>query len=201
MGLSRTKMAFEYNTYNLLTDKEKLFIKENLSTNISDKSLDQYIQDVIDAKAANSKRLIVLGGIIDTLRKPPYSMEDSYTWVAQTETNLFGIALSATGLEQCYSEATSKIEDYTASPRDEHSIAVTIDDMREIKTKNGKNPGQDMAFITCSDDTGSIDCVIFPDTYKEIRGIIFTGNNIMITGSCGGRKDMTSLIIQKAVQI
>src|SRR5690606_38891184 len=79
-------------------------------------------------------------------------------------------------------------------------LACKIDDVKEIKTKNGKAPGQKMAFFTVSDGSGSYDgAVVFPKQWKELRQLITVGNTVLLNGKRG--KDRDGLIVDKAWQI
>jgi DNA polymerase III alpha subunit len=65
------------------------------------------------------------------------------------------------------------------------------------KTKSGKNPGAEMAFVSLADSYGVIDSVIFfPEAYKQYRNILFDNNVIIIKGNKNRNGD--SLIVQKA---
>jgi hypothetical protein len=56
-----------------------------------------------------------------------------------------------------------------------------------------------MAFITLSDTTGSIDNIVaFPETWGECKGLLVTGNLILVGGERG--KD-NSLIVKKVWQM
>ena len=53
-----------------------------------------------------------------------------------------------------------------------------------------------MAFVTCSDNSGSLDnVVVFPDKYTELKSIIQEGNNVILTGKRG---DKDSFIVNNA---
>ena len=72
-----------------------------------------------------------------------------------------------------------------------------IDNISIIKTKSGKNPGAEMAFVTLSDGSGVIDSVIFfPEAYKEFRNLLFLNNVIIVKGNKTKTKD--GLVVQKA---
>jgi DNA polymerase III alpha subunit len=81
--------------------------------------------------------------------------------------------------------------------RDNLLICGEIDNISVTKTKTGKNPGSEMAFITLSDSYGSIDSVIFfPDAYKTYRNILFDHNVVILQGKKNNSGD--SFIVEKA---
>jgi DNA polymerase III alpha subunit len=80
--------------------------------------------------------------------------------------------------------------------KDNIILCGEIDFINITKTKSGKNPGLEMAFVTLTDSTGVIDSVIlFPSQYKEYRNILFQGNIIVIKGSRSKTGD--GLIVEK----
>jgi DNA polymerase III alpha subunit len=75
-------------------------------------------------------------------------------------------------------------------------LCAEIENIAITKTKSGKTPGQEMAFVTVSDSSGALDSVVFfPESYKTYRNILFTGNVIIIKGSRAKTGD--SLIVEK----
>ena len=76
-------------------------------------------------------------------------------------------------------------------------ICGEIDSISITKTKTGKNPGSEMAFISMSDSYGCIDSVIFfPEAYKNHRNILFENNVIIVKGKKSNSGD--SLLVEKA---
>ena len=81
------------------------------------------------------------------------------------------------------------------------NIAVSISSVRVYKTKNGKNPGQLMAFICAEDGSGMLDSItIFPDAYSEYKDLLTDGNTVLINGEIS-KREKTSLIANKVIQI
>jgi DNA polymerase III alpha subunit len=80
--------------------------------------------------------------------------------------------------------------------KDNIILCGEIENVGVTKTKSGKTPGQEMAFVTMSDGTGVIDSVVFfPEAYKAYRNILFDGNVIIIKGNRAKSGD--SLIVEK----
>jgi DNA polymerase III alpha subunit len=77
-------------------------------------------------------------------------------------------------------------------------FAVEIVRLKQIKTKRGKDPGQDMAFLTIEDNSCSLDnAVCFPNIWKECKDAIYEGNVVLIHGE----RDKDSLVVQRVWQI
>lgn len=84
----------------------------------------------------------------------------------------------------------------TGDRKDKIILGGEIDHIGVVKTKNGKNPGAEMAFVTMKDSTGSLDSIIFfPEQYREFKNVLFEGNIIIIKGNRSRNKD--SLIVEK----
>ena len=80
------------------------------------------------------------------------------------------------------------------------NVAIHINSLREYATKNGKNPGQIMAFLSVEDSTATLDsAVIFPEAYGKFKEILYEGNTIVAFGQVSSKKD-TSLVINKVSQ-
>jgi DNA polymerase III alpha subunit len=81
--------------------------------------------------------------------------------------------------------------------KDNLILGGEIDFINTTKTKSGKNPGLEMAFVTLSDSTGSTDSIIFfPEQYKTYKNLLFQNNVIIVKGS--KTKNGDGIIVDKA---
>ena len=79
--------------------------------------------------------------------------------------------------------------------KDNIILGGEIDYIGIVKTKQGKNPGSHMAFVTMKDSTGSLDSVIFfPDQYREYKNALFEGNIVIVKGN---KSRTDGLIVEK----
>jgi DNA polymerase III alpha subunit len=75
-------------------------------------------------------------------------------------------------------------------------MAAEISNVSITKTKTGKNPGQEMAFLTLEDQFGMLDSVIFfPEQFTKYKDHLFNGNILVFLGSRSKAKD--SFVIEK----
>lgn len=74
--------------------------------------------------------------------------------------------------------------------------AALIGEVRKIRTKNGEA----MAFLTLSDQSGELDAVVFPRTYKKIMLLLETGNILLFQGKIDVRQGKWQLIVDDAVE-
>lgn len=207
MGESRTKMLFEYKVYSEINKNEQPKLERLLllcdyrddgsilSHRYPVKNLKEVLHLITSqgsgktAICSNVKRLEKIHTLIYTLEHPPHSLQDDIRWIANIETALLGIPLSCTAVQGCEdadkANCTVKqfIDGFFA---DSIRIACEIDSVRKVKTKKGKNPGQDMAFLQVSDITGVLESVVlFPEYWKEFEHLAIESNTIMLTGIRG----------------
>ncbi len=79
----------------------------------------------------------------------------------------------------------------TKFQRKKYKIGCMIESAKQITTKNG----DPMMFVKLTDFTGTIEGVIFPKTFKEIKDVIQTDVPVSIKGSTNERNGETTFII------
>jgi len=150
---------------------------------------------------ANKKRYDTILKLKRGLENPPYSMEDSAEWIANTEETLLGIALTCSKVDGCdVMAANCKVSEFKSSGQTKPIIAAEIRSVREHKIKSGKSSGEFMAFLEIADDGGSLgSVVVFPTVYKEVKHLLSYGNTVMLYGERDKSGD--SFLIKKVEQI
>ena len=104
--------------------------------------------------------------------------------IQNLERQLLGFSLSAEPLSEILSHlsvfASHKIiEILSEEVAQEVKIAAVISNMRIISTKSS---GREMAFLKVTDETGSIEVVIFPKLFSEISNNLFEDESILVSG-------------------
>jgi DNA polymerase-3 subunit alpha len=196
INMSRNKMLFEYNLISALTKKEI----ENIMNNINNfTDIRQALEYLLGLPRINKNRRAVIEDLIYSYLSPPYSLEDTAEWLADSEDSLLGCAITCSKIDM-YDISMTNIncrEFKNTTVKDNLILGGEIDFINITKTKSGKNPGVEMAFVTMTDSTGSVDSIIFfPEKYKEYKNILFTGNIIIVKGSKSKTGD--GLIVEKA---
>lgn len=120
----------------------------------------------------------------------------SDTEKAAAEMELLGMALSPGGTlgenEQLVVERTHSEEEYNELEAGSNvAIGGQITEVKGVKTKKGKNPGQSMGFIKISLGLDSFQCTVFPQQWVINKHLLTVGNNVMIQG----RKDERGIIV------
>jgi len=204
--LNRNYMMSAYTAICGLTDREKAWIVSNLKLK-EFKDIESILEFILTCEVgkksciASAKRLSSVKDIHNILKNPPYSLIDSPEWIADNEYNLLGIAITCSKIDSCdILNANTTCKEFKNTTRKDIVIASEINDINLVKTKKGKNPGQDMAFITISDSTGGLDSIVcFPEQYAEYNDLLQIGNTDLIAGS--KNKDGTGLIVKKMWQL
>ena len=192
---TRTSMLFDYSIASELTKKELEFINNNLS---SCNNLYECIYKLHSEHKLTSRRKDKIAGLLNTMQNPPYSLEDSAEWISDAEETSLGCSITCSKVDMYDVSMTNcNCKEYKNTLLNEVIICAEISSMSVTKTKSGKTPGAEMAFVSLSDSFGIIDSVIFfPETYKQYRNILFDNNVIIVKGSKSRNGD--SLIVQKA---
>jgi DNA polymerase III alpha subunit len=75
-------------------------------------------------------------------------------------------------------------------------MAGEVVNINVVKTKKGKNPGQEMAFITIEDGGGILDSVVlFPEKWAEYKHHLFERNILIFVGNKTKNKD--AFVVEK----
>jgi DNA polymerase-3 subunit alpha len=188
---TRTQMLFEYDLISELTSRELEFL--DTDTNNLAEALSSLLQNKINIKRKNTVQ-----NLLNLYQNPPYSLSDKIEWLSDTENGLLGASITC-----------SKIDSYDISMTNcdcksfKHTNAVKniiiageISNINFVKTKNGKNPGAEMAFVTIEDQFASMDSVIvFPEQLSKYRNYLFEGNVLIFVGNKSQKRD--SLVVEK----
>lgn len=188
---SRSKMLYDYNIVNQLTDKELRQVRECGEPRLLDK---------ISLIKASKVRQKTISGLIVNLRHPSSSLDDNPIWVNKTEEDLLGIPLSITKLDTCENiDADTTCKEFRDGKEGSVTLNAEIIQCKEITIKKGDNAGQKMAFLSIEDDSGVLDDVaVFNNLFESFKNILYKGNTVAISGY---RSKKNSLILEKICQI
>jgi DNA polymerase-3 subunit alpha len=194
---NRTEMLFEYDICSSLTQKETILLMESINE-AKPTSLKEALMSTIANKKITKNRQSTLNNLVKSLESPPYSTIDKIEWLSDSENSLLGTAITCSKLDtydvsmancSCKTFKTTYIKNNIVLAGEISSINIT-------KTKTGKNPGQEMAFITIEDQYGVLDSVIFfPEQLAKYRHHLFVDNILVFIGSKSKTKD--GLIVEK----
>jgi DNA polymerase-3 subunit alpha len=192
---NRTEMLFEYEIVSTLTKKETEKFIENIPIY---KSIKEILQHMLDTSKISKSRQTIIQNLIRSIEHPPYSLIDKIEWLSDTENSLLGTAITCSKLDTYdVSMSNCNCKNFKTSIMTENIIiAGEISNVNFIKTKNGKNPGQDMAFLTIEDQYGSLDSVIFfPEQLTQYKHHLYANNVLIFCGNKSKTKD--GLVVNK----
>jgi DNA polymerase-3 subunit alpha len=120
------------------------------------------------------------------------------------ERDLLGFSISAKPINELLDplddEITCKVADINPEELKgkEVTLAVVIREIRVILTKKNNS---EMAFVKAEDTTGSVDVVVFPKLYQDVKNLLLDGKVVLITGKVDTREDEVSFLVEKMVEV
>lgn len=193
---NRTQILFDYEICCALTKKEREYCNSIIINNSS--SVIDILKFLINHSKVNTKRTKHIQDLLHSAIHPPYSMVDKIEWLADSEASLLGTAISCSKLDTYDITMTNSTcrEFKNNSYNKNILIAGEICNINVIKTKTGKQIGQNMAFVSIEDQTGALDSVIFfPEQYEKYKHYLFDSNILIFSGNKAKNKD--GLVVEK----
>jgi DNA polymerase-3 subunit alpha len=195
---NRTEMLFEYEILASLTKKELESFINLLNSNEKCLTIDYTLKELISYHKFTKNRVSIINNLLQSIKNPPYSLIDKIEWLSDSENSLLGASITCSKLDtydismtncNCKTFKTSIIQDNII-------IAGEISNVNLTKTKTGKNPGQEMAFVSIEDQNGILDSVIFfPEQLAQYKHHLYNNNILIFCGSKSKSRD--GLIVQK----
>lgn len=187
----RSELLFEYEICSGLTNKE-LIEFANYCNSKTQASIIEILRHILDNTKLLKRRKEIISNYIHSLINPPYSLTDKIEWLSDSENDLLGVSITCSRLDvydttsancNCKTFKTSFIKENII-------IAGEISQINVTKTKTGKNPGLEMAFVTIEDQHGTLDSVIFfPESFSKYKTHLFIGNILVFAGNRSKSKD------------
>jgi DNA polymerase-3 subunit alpha len=119
------------------------------------------------------------------------------------ERDLLGFSISAKPINELLDPLADEITCNVAELNPEEQkgqevkIAVVIREARVILTKKNNS---EMAFVKAEDTTGTVDMVIFPKLYQDVKNMLKDGKVVVATGKVDQREDEISFLVEKLVE-
>lgn len=194
---NRTEMLFEYDLTSQLTEKELEKCKNIISKKGENINIVMLLKDLLEEKI-HKKRRDLIQNMIGSIISPPYSIIDKIEWMSDSENSLLGASITCSKIDSYDTAmANCNCKTFKSSNINENIIlAGEISSINVVKTKSGKNPGQEMAFVSIEDQYGLLDSIIvFPEKLSKYRNYLFEGNILIFCGNRSKTKD--GLIVEK----
>ncbi len=81
------------------------------------------------------------------------------------------------------------------------TIGCMIASVRQRITKSGRSAGKKMAILTVEDLTGSMECVVFSETFERIGDMLLEDAIIFLTGKVDRQRQSPQIIVDQAIPI
>ena len=216
LKISRNKMKYDFEHFSLLTKKEQQWISQNLYSEINNGNITD-VQSLLTAAlkphrqgkalkegpCSNKNRVKKLEEILDAVSNPPRSLDDRADWLASIEEAKLGISLTASHIDGCKNtdQANCTISDFIKQKERRSGLFIPcqIEEFKTHITRQGE--GDEMAFITVSDNDASMDGIAFPEVWEDIKksAVCFPENTVLISGDRSN--DGESFILKKMWQL
>lgn len=204
LGLSRARMVYEYEKYRNLSDGETDWIvNRHIQQGFS--KLDEAIRGCAKLKkegggAHTAKKVAALLEMVNSLQKPPFSLEDMPDRISFEEKTLLGASITYALSDVCEDiSANTTCKELLQGKKDDYmAVLAKITRIKEHTVSKGKSQGSKMAFLTITDDVCSLDnTVAFTDEYKKYRHLLVENNTVILRVE---RSKQGSLVVKKVSQ-
>jgi DNA polymerase-3 subunit alpha len=195
--INRSELLFEYEIVSGLTSKE-LTSFDNYAFNNKELCVKDILNRIYTETKLIKNRKESIQNYIKLITSPPYSLIDKIDWLSDSENDLLGVGISCSKLDMYdTSNANCNCKTFkTSITKDNIIIVGEISNINVTKTKTGKTPGLEMAFITIDDQYGSLDSIIFfPETYSKYKSYLFNNNILVFIGNRSKSRD--GMIVDK----
>tara|TARA_R110000824_G_scaffold10866_1_gene47574 strand:+ start:63357 stop:65000 length:1644 start_codon:yes stop_codon:yes gene_type:complete len=192
--LPRSKMCHELRMFRELSKREIPWIEKHKNQSPS-LSLLNCIRDMVmyndwsDPKRPiyRKDRVEVVESIADSMQDAGYNLVDSPSWLALQESKYLGTPLTCAKVDEYdTSSANCTCKEFLNgfNSRNGIIIAAQIEAVREWKIKKGSAKGQQMAFLTISDASCSMDsATMFSEEWDKYRALVKEGEVLLLRGS------------------
>jgi DNA polymerase-3 subunit alpha len=196
-GISRRAMKAQYTLWSAITDKEKESLvnytgdlEERLRALADDSTVDE--RKANNIKPPNVRRRAKIRELLDEFNGE--SFRDTVAQILMWEKQYLGATLSGSmaDLERAMSGARHTCRDVgsgSLKPGAPVQLCVVVEAVKETTVKRGKTQGRQMAFVTISDSTYSLDgSCVFPDSYDKMKSMgIDVGDIVSVQGTMSDR--------------
>ncbi|MHA2401414.1 MAG: helix-hairpin-helix domain-containing protein [Candidatus Kariarchaeaceae archaeon] len=201
---SRQKMLYEFDSWKQLSAREQQAIVDNYTSGdpaVYASSLSEAIENMFKTVKVNSRRKPTVDDIKGSLDNPFYDIEDKAGVIAMDEEKYMACSLTCNKVDGLdLNMVTNMCQDVSKGMiTKKANLAVEIVRIKVVKTKKGKNPGQEMSFLTIEDGSGALeDVVVFPEAYDKYKDLLLENNTVLLMGEVDKKK---SFIVNQVSQI
>ena len=211
LKISRNKMLYELETWQKLTDKEREWVIERRDQwgDLSSALKMLAPTKKLGGGTFNVTRSELVSDLVLLIENPPYSLDDSPSWVSSTEKEYLGISLTYSEVDACDTGASNcTCKEFFDGKDGNIILAIQIARANEYTVKRGRSKGQKMGFLSVEDGSGALDNItVFSDEWKKNKPLLYEGNTVLLHGgrsdSKGKRRSQSydGFVVKKVFQI
>lgn len=125
------------------------------------------------------------------------------TEIIRMEKEVLGFLITRNPLDRFREIIATKVNKLVGdiSPEDKDKLFIMAGNITSLKAIKTKKDNSDMAFFNLTDDSGSIEVIAFPKTYKALRSVLGVDRIILMKGKVNVREDRVSVLLEKAVDL
>jgi DNA polymerase-3 subunit alpha len=201
--ISRKECVYEFETWSVLTKKEKEWISLNCQ---DEERLVSAMRILSPTKkegggTSNKNRKAIVEDLILQLDSPPYSLEDYPNEIVMEEERLLGVPLSYCKVDSCdTTSVNTTCKELVDGKKGKLTLGVEVKSCREWVIAKGKMKGKKMAFLSVEDGSSEADSVvIFPEGWEKYKSLLTEGNTVLLCGETSKGRD--GLVVEKVLQI
>lgn len=193
--ITRNQMLADFLLLQEMTEREVSELMKNIQTD-SEMTIAKIIAVMCDEANVDSRKAAKLivpnikrrGKLREILNE--YKAKDKYETIfhlAMHEREYLGLDISVNEADGVIAAVTHNCLEIKSLPKKTKvRTVVHLEKIKEIVTKKGANPGQEMAFLTAGDGTYMLDnIVVFPSQYSRFKDVLKPGRVIFIDGAIG----------------
>lgn len=182
---SRGQLKLEYDVWCELTvkEKEKLIEIFPCPTNLLDMLKKCCKIKKEGGICFNVKRVESIKSQISMLENPPVLTDDLPNIIANLEEEYLGVPITYAKVDGCdLSSVNITCKDFNKGEYFKTMyFGVNLQSVRKFTTKTGKNAGQEIAFLSIQDATGSVsDVCVWSEAVKKFNHLLVEKNNVLI---------------------
>lgn len=192
----RTEQRLLFDLVMFLSKKETGILLEKLNEG-DERPIEEIVISDVFTGAMKNRKLKVRNKYEEFIRLP---RKDTFKDILGFEKFLLGTTLSGSEADLYNNmRVNSACMETLAMPKDQEVIlGAIINEVKEVKTKKGKNPGQLMGFLSISDYSYKLDnVVVFPDPYDKYKDFFYEGNAILLFGKVSKDRAIIATRIEK----
>lgn len=198
---SRKTALYLHNIIKELTAKEIEWIVQDYVSEKRETLKDLLLSLLLHKPRTNAARKVKIEQLVEAIANPPFDLNDTFDFLVKSETELLGVPLTCTKLDEIdRSSANTTCKELADGKKGKMVLVVEILNSREHIIKNGRAKGKPMGFLSIRDESGKADGVLFAENWPRFKHLLYKGNTVCLIGEVS-KQDSNSLVVKEVKQL